>query len=308
MSVYTKVGRDELAAWLQPLGLGEFIDYAGIAAGMQNSNYFVTTASGRFVLTLFERIDTPALDFYLALQDKLAQSGIPSPRPLADGEGRRWRWLASKPAALLTCLPGAALESPNAGHCRAVGETLARLHLAAANLPNPLPNPCGAAWRQAVGETLLPLVLSGEHDLLADELAFQAAQDYSALPRGVIHADLFRDNVLWDSENRLSGVLDFYFAGEDALLFDLAVVANDWCADDDAVAALIAGYAAQRPLTEAEHAAWPAMRRAAALRFWLLRLEVRHQPRQGEVVTIKNPDDFRHLLARFRLAPEALPR
>ena len=308
MSVYTKVGREELTAWLQPLGLGELIDYAGIAAGMQNSNYFVTTASGRFVLTLFECIDTAALDFYLALQENLARSGIPSPRPLADGDGRRWRWLAGKPAALLTCLPGAALEAPDAGQCRAVGDLLARLHRAAASLPNPLANPCGAAWRQAVGEALLPLLAPDERELLADELVFQAMQDYSALPRGIIHADLFRDNVLWDADGRLSGVLDFYFAGEDVLLFDLAVVANDWCADDAALAALIAGYAAQRPLSEVERAAWPAMRRAAALRFWLLRLEVRHQPRQGEVVTIKNPDDFRRRLERFRLAPEALPR
>ena len=308
MSVYTKVGREDLTAWLQPLGLGELIDYAGIAAGMQNSNYFVTTASGRFVLTLFECIDTAALDFYLALQENLARSGIPSPRPLADGDGRRWRWLAGKPAALLTCLPGAALEAPDAGQCRAVGDLLARLHRAAASLPNPLANPCGAAWRQAVGEALLPLLAPDERELLADELVFQAMQDYSALPRGIIHADLFRDNVLWDADGRLSGVLDFYFAGEDVLLFDLAVVANDWCADDAALAALIAGYAAQRPLSEVERAAWPAMRRAAALRFWLLRLEVRHQPRQGEVVTIKNPDDFRRRLERFRLAPEALPR
>lgn len=308
MSVYTKVGRDELAAWLQPLGLGELIEHAGIAAGMQNSNYFVTTASGRFVLTLFERIECSALDFYLALQDLLAQRGIPCPQPLADSAGRRWRYLAGKPAALLTCLPGAALELPGTEHCRAVGDMLACLHLSAADLSNPVPNPCGAAWRQATGETLLPLLAPDERNLLADELAFQSAQDYSALPRGVIHADLFRDNVLWDASGRLSGVLDFYFAGEDALLFDLAVVVNDWCADAVTLAALIAGYAAQRPLTGAERAAWPAMRRAAALRFWLLRLEVRHRPRQGEVVTIKNPDDFRRLLARFRLAPEALPR
>jgi homoserine kinase type II len=308
LSVYTTVGRDELSAWLRPLALGELVDFAGITAGMQNSNYFVTTASGRFVLTLFERIEPSALDFYLALQDRLAQSGIPCPRPLADGEGRHWRWLAGKPAALLSCLPGAALESPGTEHCRAVGDVLSRLHLAAANLPDPLPNPCGAAWRQATGQALLPLVGPEERTLLADELAFQAAQDYSALPRGVIHADLFRDNVLWEVGGRLSGVLDFYFAGEDAWLFDLAVVANDWCSDEATLTALIAGYAAHRPLTGAERAAWSAMRRAAALRFWLLRLEVRCRPRAGVVVTIKNPDDFRDLLARFRLAPEALPR
>ena len=308
MSVYTSVGRDALAAWLQPLGLGELVDHAGIAAGMQNSNYFVTTARGRFVLTVFEEIEPPALDFYLALQDRLAGCGLPCPRPLTDAAGRRWRRLAGKPAALLTCLPGMAVETPDAAQCRAVGDLLARLHRAAAEMPEALSNPCGAGWRQAVGKTLLPLLAADEARLLADELAFQAAQDWSELPRGVIHADLFRDNVLWEADGRLSGVLDFYFAGEDVLLYDLAVVANDWCADEAALAALIAGYAGQRPLTGAERAAWPAVRRAAALRFWLLRLEVRHRPRPGSVVTVKNPDDFRRLLERLRLAPEALPR
>jgi len=308
LSVYTKVGRDELAGWLQPLGLGELIDYAGIAAGMQNSNYFVTTNRGRFVLTLFESVGPSALDFYLALQDRLAQRAIPCPRPLADNDGNLWRWLAGKPAALLSCLPGAALDTPGVAQCRAVGDMLARLHLAAADLPQALPNPCGAAWRQAVGEALLPHLAADENELLADELRFQSAQDYSRLPRGIIHADLFRDNVLWDAAGQLSGVLDFYFAGEDAWLFDLAVAANDWCADTGSLAALLADYAGQRPLSGAEIEAWPAMRRAAALRFWLLRLEVRHQPRTGEVVTIKNPDHFRTMLMRFRLAPQALPR
>lgn len=308
MSVYTTVGRDELAAWLQPLGLGELIDHAGIAAGMQNSNYFVTTSSGRYVLTLFERLSDPVeLAFHLALQERLAKAGLPCPCPLTDQAGQRWRPLAGKPAALLTCLPGSAIEAPSAEHCREVGRTLARLHQVLAGMPDALPNPCGSAWRQQVGARLMPMLSPDEAALLKDELAFQAAQDWSLLPRGVIHADLFRDNVLWSGE-QLSGLLDFYFSGEDVLLFDLAVVANDWCADAAAVAELIAGYESIRPLTAAERAAWLPVRRAAALRFWLLRLEVRHQPRQGSVVTIKNPDDFRQLLTRFRLAPEALPR
>lgn len=307
MSVYTTVGREELAAWLQPLGLGELHEHAGIAAGMQNSNYFVTTAAGRFVLTLFERIEVAELDFYLALQEHLAARGLPCPRPLVDGDGRRWRPLAGKPAALLSCLPGAAIETPDAAQCLAVGRLLGELHMAAADFPAPPANPCGADWCRATGQALLPLLSADEADLLADELAFQAGVDRTALPYGVIHADLFRDNVLWEG-GRPSGLLDFYFAGADCLLLDLAVVANDWCFSAETLAALVAGYRSVRPLDEPEAAAWPAMRRAAALRFWLLRLDAKYRPRAGEVVTIKDPEHFRRLLASFRLAPTALPR
>lgn len=307
MSVYTTVGRAELAAWLAPLGVGALADFAGIAAGMQNSNYFVTAGDRRWVLTLFEHLAPRELDFYLALQDHLAGCGIPCPRPLATADGQRWRPLAGKPAALFTCLPGAALEAPTAAHCRALGDMLARLHLAGANFAGPLPNPCGAAWRDMTGRALAPLLSDDERGRLLAELDFQAAQDYSTLLRGIVHGDLFRDNALWQGE-RLTGVLDFYFAGEDCLLFDLAVVANDWCDVAGHLPALLAGYRARRPLTPAEEAAWPAMRRAAALRFWLLRLEVRHHPRPGDVVTIKDPDHFGRLLQGLRLAPERLPR
>jgi homoserine kinase type II len=307
LSVYTTVGRAELAAWLRPLAAGELIEHAGIAAGMQNSNYFVSTGSGRFVLTLFEATDPAALDFYLRLQAHLADAGLPCPRPLADEHGRLWRSLCGKPAALLSCLPGRAVELPDAGQCRRVGAALARLHLAAADLVGAPANPCGAAWCQMVGESLLPLLPAADAALLADELAFQSRQDRSALPQGVIHADLFRDNVLWRDDGELGGLLDFYFAGVDAWLFDLAVVANDWCGDAGRLAALVDGYAGERPLTAAEREAWPALRRAAALRFWLLRLDAKLRPRAGEVVTIKNPDDFKTLLLHLRLAADALP-
>ncbi len=308
MSVYTPVGREELDAWLAPLALGRLIEYAGIAAGMQNSNYFVTTECGRFVLTLFERPDAAYLDFHLSLMEHLASRGIVCPKPLAAPDGKLWRPLAGKPASLLTCLAGQNRDMPGANDFLALGQKLAELHRAAADFPSPLPNPCGAKWRAETGASLLPLLPPEEARLLADELAAEAASDWTALPHGVIHADLFRDNVLWDGCGALTGILDFYFAGEDVLLFDLAVVANDWCPDQEAVAALVAGYESRRQLSDAECAAWPAMRRAAALRFWLLRLEVRHRPRPGEVVTIKNPDEYRDLLQRFRLAAEALPR
>lgn len=343
MSVYTTVSRDALAAWLAPLGIGELTDYAGIAAGMQNSNYYVTTTAGRWVLTLFEQLPADRLDFYLDLQAWLAERGLPCPRPLADATGRRWRPLAGKPAALLTCLAGKDVAAPSVAQCRTLGATLARLHLAGADFPAPPPNPCGAAWRQTVGAELLPLVSAEERALLADELAFQSGLDLGGLPRGVIHADLFRDNVLWEPHpppgrprpglharpaarawsgapqnpryaplegggEQISGLLDFYFAGEDCLLFDLAVVANDWCADAAALAALLAGYQAIRPLTALERAAWAGQRRAAALRFWLLRLQVRHHPRAGDLVTIKDPDHFRRLLQTLQLAPAVTHR
>jgi homoserine kinase type II len=305
LSVYTRVESDALALWLAPLGVGDLVSHAGIAAGMQNSNYFVETTRGRYVLTLFELIEPQALDFYLRLQAWLAARGVPCPQPLSDAEGRHWRLLHGKPAALLSCLPGSPDDSPDARRCGQLGRVLAELHLAGAGLPQPLPNPCGAAWRQAVGSLLLDCLPSDEKALLADELAFERSQDFSALPRGIIHADLFRDNVLWCDDGRLGGVLDFYFAGEDVLLFDLAVVANDWCADAEALDALCAAYGAVRPLTPREEAAWPAMRRAAALRFWLLRLEARYRPRPGEVVTLKDPAYFRRLLDGFRLAHDA---
>lgn len=308
MSVYTKVSRAALADWLKPLALGTLIEHVGIAAGMQNSNYFVTTSAGRFVLTLFESVDASTLDFYLRLQAHLAAHGLPCPLPcLPAGDTTYWRTLSGKPAALLSCLPGRAVEQPSSSHCRAVGKALAQLHLAAAGLDSAPANPCGASWRASIAEELLPALPADEAGLLRDELAFQSAQDYAALPQGVIHADLFRDNVLWNDAGQLSGLLDFYFAGVDAWLFDLAVVANDWCPDAGKLAALSAGYQEIRPLTAAERHAWPAQRRAAALRFWLLRLDVRHRPRAGDVVTIKNPDEFRHLLEQFRLAPDPLP-
>jgi len=308
LSVYTTVERDELALWLAPLGVGAPGVLTAIAAGMQNSNYFVRAGGRRWVLTIFEHLAPRELDFYLALQDHLAARAIPCPRPLAAAGGRLWRPLAGKPAALFNCLPGACIEVATAAHCRALGTMLARLHLAGADFPAPLPNPCGHDWRERTGRRLAPALPADERGRLLAELDFQAAQDYSELPRGIIHGDLFRDNVLWQNSGELSGVLDFYFAGADSLLFDLAVVANDWCAEAGQLAALIAGYSALRPLTPGEEAAWPALRRAAALRFWLLRLDARQHPRPGAVVTIKDPDHFGQLLQRLCLAQESVHR
>ena len=300
MSVYTTVGPAELAAWLErfPPGVGPLLDYSPIAAGLQNSNYFVATSGGRWVLTLFERLDGPAIDFYLGLMAHLAARGFPCPQPQADRQGQLHAPLAGRPATLVNRLPGHCLEQAGVDHCQAIGAALARMHRAAADFVAP-PHPRDVAWRQATAARLQPLLPAADRQLLEAELAFQAGQDFSDLPRGVIHADLFRDNVLWHPDGSLSGFLDFYFAGHGEWLFDLAVVANDWCADGAAEAALLAGYAAERPLGAAEKAAWPAQRRAAALRFWLSRLEDQYFPRPGEVVTVKDPAYFAAMLARL---------
>lgn len=303
MSVYTTVEPAELEAWLAGFGgtagLGHLIDFTPIAAGLQNSNYFLSTVGGRWVLTLFERLDPAEIDGYLRLMAHLAARCIPCPQPRQDRLGRLFSPLAGRPAALVDRLPGHGIEAPTIHHCHALGVALAGLHRAASDFPDAMPHPRGAVWRQQAAERLRPLLPEADRQRLDAELAFQATQDMAVLPQGVIHADLFRDNVLWHDDGRLSGILDFYFAGVDAWLFDLAVVANDWCQDDTAEAALLAGYASVRPLTPEERAAWVPQRRAAALRFWLSRLEDRYFPRPGEVVTVKDPGYFAAMLARL---------
>lgn len=301
MSVYTTVGLAELADWLQPCNVGRPLACKGIAAGVENSNFFVTTTQGEYVLTLFERLSGSDLDFYLGLMAHLAGQAYPCPRPVPAGSAALWRPLAGKPAALVSRLAGHCIEDSQAAHCAEIGHALGSLHRLAAGYAGHLPNPRGVAWRQAAAARLLPLLGADDAARLRAEIAFQSAQDYAALPQGIVHADLFRDNVLWGGD-RLSGVLDFYFAGEDALLFDLAVAANDWCADATAENALLQAYRQERVLTSQELQAWLPMRRAAALRFWLSRLDDLHHPRAGAVVTVKDPAHFSAMLARLAAA------
>lgn len=301
MSVYTTVGLAELADWLQPCAVGRPLACTGIAAGVENSNFFVTTEQGEYVLTLFERLAGADLDFYLGLMAHLAGQGYLCPRPLPGQAGALWRPLAGKPASLVTRLAGRCIEDSQPTHCAEIGRALGRLHRLASGYAGHLPNPRGSAWRQAAAMRLLPLLAVDDAARLREEIAFQSAQPFAQLPQGIVHADLFRDNVLWEG-GRLSGVLDFYFAGEDALLFDLAVAANDWCLDGDAEHALLHAYQQERVLTSQEQQAWLPMRRAAALRFWLSRLDDLHHPRAGAVVTVKDPAHFGAMLARLAAA------
>jgi homoserine kinase type II len=301
MSVYTKVTEAELAAWLKAYSVGTPVELKGIAAGIENTNYFVTTTHGRYVLTLFERLPAADLPFYLGLMAHLARHGIPCPSPIADRGNRLLSTLNGKPAALVTRLPGATITAPAAAHCAEVGAVLADMHVAGQSYGGTLVNPRGPQWWRRAARDVAPFLDPPRARQLADELAFQARHAARALPRGPIHADLFRDNVLFEGA-RIGGVIDFYFAGVDAWLFDVAVTLNDWCIEPDGALdparaqALLDAYHAVRPFGAPERDAWPVLLRAAALRFWLSRLHDFHLPRPGELVHAHDPEHFRRVL------------
>ena len=301
MSVYTPVSEPELDAWLRHYSVGRLQKLEAIKSGIENSNFFVTTTQGRYVLTLFERLPAAELPFYLELMAHLARHGIPAPAPIADLADHYLGELNGKPAALVTRLPGASIEQPDQRECAELGALLARLHLAGRSYGAYLENPRGPRWWRLAAADVKPFLKADESALLEAELAFQAQHRFPDLPRGAVHADLFRDNALFEN-GRISGVIDFYFAGVDCLLFDIAVCANDWCLEASLelerrrLDALLAAYEALRPLTPEERGAWPVLLRAAALRFWLSRLHDLHLPRPGMLVHAHDPAHFRRIL------------
>lgn len=300
MSVFTPVSEADLAQWLRNYSLGELKVSEPIEAGIENTNYFVTTTQGRYVLTLFERLPAEELPFYLQLMAHLARHGIPCPAPIADLSDRYLGVLNGKPAALVTRLPGRSLEEPHPAHCAELGALLARMHLAGRSYSAFLENPRGPKWWRLAARDVAPFLDDAKRKLLEAELAFQAEQRFPDLPRGPVHADLFRDNTLWE-DGRISGVVDFYFAGVDCFLYDVAVCANDWCLDGaglqaERLRAFLGAYNAVRPFTAHEQAAWLAMLRAAALRFWLSRLYDLYLPRPGMLVHAHDPEHFRRIL------------
>jgi homoserine kinase type II len=312
MSVFTKVSYAELQAFLRRYPVGEVVGFQGIGEGVENTNYYVDTADGRWVLTLFERLNHADLPFFLDLMEHLAARGVPCPRPLHTLKGGTLTHLNHKPAALVQRLSGQSVLFPSDAQCAAVGALLGQMHVAGADFPGRVQNPRGAAWRRATAEMLLPVVDADTAALVRDELSAQAGLDLATLRQGVVHADLFRDNVLF-TDQRLTGVIDFYYACTDALLYDLAVTVNDWCFDargglNTGLARwLVTRYAAVRPPSKDEQKAWPLVLRAAAFRFWLSRLHDWHFPRAGDLVHVKDPAEYRRKLEHHRRhAPPAL--
>ena len=314
MAVFTEVSATEAAALALRLGAGELQSITGIPAGIENTNYFVSTDQGEWVLTLFERLPAAQLAYCLGLMQHLARRGLPVPEPRADASGQILHLVAGKPAALVNRLPGQHQLAPDLHHCAQLGTVLAQMHLAVADFAHKQPNLRGLSWWLAMAPQLMPHLGHPQRQLLASELAFQqqlaASPSYAALPRGAVHADLFCDNVLFDASSRhppgreqLTGCFDFYFAGTDRLAYDLAVCLNDWClnADDASLdparaQALVQAYEQVRPLAGAEHRLLPALLRAAALRFWISRLADWHLPRPAALLQPKDPVHFQRIL------------
>jgi homoserine kinase type II len=323
MAVFTQVSTAELTAWLTDaktgFNLGAIARFDGIASGIENSNFYLSTDGandpngGHYVLTIFEKLTAEQLPFYLKMMKHLASDGIACPDPLSNRAGALFGMLKGKPTSIATRLKGKPNLQPQAIHCYRAGELLAKMHLSAASFQGDLANLRGLSWWQKTVPQVLPFLAPALQQMLEDELRVQTefaeTQEAQALPRAAVHADFFRDNVLFDGED-LGGVFDFYFAGVDSCLFDLAVCANDWCIDlgtgmfDSArLASLIKAYEAVRPLGTAERSAWPMMQRAAALRFWVSRLYDFYLPRSASMLTAHDPTHFERILTSRRLHP-----
>jgi homoserine kinase type II len=309
MAVYTEVSDEELRASLAAYDIGEVLSFKGIAEGVENSNFFLHTTRASFILTLYEkRVREGDLPFFLNLMEHLAERGLTCPLPVRNRAGDTLGRLAGRPAAIITFLDGLSVKRPGVPHCRAVGETLARLHEAGRDFPMVRPNALSlASWGPlfAMAEADADRVAHGLAARTRADLAELTANWPENLPGGVIHADLFTDNVFFVGP-KLSGVIDFYFACTDAFAYDLAICLNAWCFEPDGAfnhtkgRAMIAGYQSVRRLEPAEVAALPILARGAALRFMLTRLVDWLNVPPGALVRPKDPLEYDRKLAFHR--------
>ena len=310
MSVYTVVEENQLITFLEDYDVGFLESFEGISAGIENTNYFVNTRHNgqlkQFVLTIFEHHSFEELPYFLNIMAFMAEHKIPTAHPMPTRADGYLKALCGKPASLVTRLTGGGVDHPSVVQCGVMGEQLARFHQAGLEYEQSRTNDRGIDWMQSTFNEINSHLTSEERDLITAELAYQNKIDWAHLPQGVIHADLFCDNALFDGDE-LTGIIDLYYACNAAFLYDLAVMVNDWCRintespadihfDESKIATMLFAYQQQRPLTGAEQQAWPAALRLAALRFFLSRLKDKCMPREGEMTQIKDPDIFKQVL------------
>ncbi len=301
MSVYTNVLPHELDEFLKNYSLGQLQQFAGISDGIENTNYFVITSKGQYVLTLFEALSFQELPYFLELMAFLAEANIPSAHPVPDNQGDYLRALNGKPAALVKRLNGASIDVPNYKQCRSIGVQMARMHITSSEFNLTRKPARGTEWRTQTAAQVMSKLCKEERDILQQELDYHNSTRLDGLPVSVIHADLFRDNALFIGDE-LTGIIDYYDASNGLSIYDLAVMVNDWCMSGDAehdkqnAVALLQAYQTIRPIEEIERDAWVTVLRAAALRFWLSRLQNKYFPRDGQITHIKDPDVFKRIV------------
>ncbi len=301
MSVFTSVKQAQLEAFLERYEIGRFTAFTPIAAGVTNTNYYLDTDGGEFVLTLYEHHSDDELVYMLGLQRHLASRSVACAAPVTDRRGDFFSTLNQRPAAIIARLPGEVQPQPGVVHCAAIGTEIARFHLAGLDFPGDRANPRGADWVFAVSDMLDAELEDDDRQLISATLREYRGLDVAALPSGAVHADLFHDNALFDGD-QLCGIFDFDYACRDSLVLDIAILLHDWCRhasgeiDTARSAALLDAYRRERDLDQAEIDALPAMLRFSALRFWLSRLYDRLFPLPGELTYSKDPDEYRQLL------------
>lgn len=313
MAVFTPLSDAQVADFLERFDVGLLVELEGVASGTENTTFFVTTERESLVLTLFEQGEHDELPFFVDLLDYLAEHRLPVPGPVHDRQGVALQSLAGKPALLFPRLPGKSPSSPNLAQCRALGDALGHMHVVSQRFEGHRPNPRDLHWLLARHHQVLAYLAPADQALMSDEIdAYQDAFEGAAeLPQGAIHGDLFRDNTLFDGD-RLGGIIDFYNGCTGDLLFDLAIVINDWASDADGRLdrerhdVILGAYLARRPLTQAERECWPLMLRMTALRYWLSRLLVVYVDPPAHELTPHDPERFRTIL-RERIAQGALP-
>lgn len=311
MAVFTPVSVSEARTLLKEYSLGNLVSLQGIDAGIENTNYFLDTSDGRYILTLFEVLTHEQLPFYIELMLHLAEQGIPVPWPQRLNNGQLVTVLHEKPCAIVTRLNGRSVKQPNALHCALSAQVLADIHRAGQSFTQVQPNLRGLNWWKDTIPKVTEFLTAEQNNLiqhaLQEQLMISQRPEYEALPQGPSHCDLFRDNVLFSGTPEaptMGGVIDFYFAGCDHWIFDVAVTVNDWCIHQDTgefneelLTTWLRAYHQRRPFTPAECALWPYMLRAAALRFWVSRLYDYYKPREAESLTPHDPTHFERILS-----------